>query len=75
MPVGTAHITLNATLGPSQKTLASKFPEAACTQQLKESKENCTDDDQWPSWLVFSYDFLITIFQALILIPHTDSLI
>lgn len=31
IPVGTAHITLNATLGPSQKTLAAKFPEAACT--------------------------------------------
>lgn len=32
IPVGTAHITLNATLGPSQKTVAAKFPEAAGTQ-------------------------------------------
>lgn len=33
MPVGTAHIMLNAALGPSQKTLAAaKFPEAVCTQ-------------------------------------------
>lgn len=33
VPVGTTRIMLNATLGPSQKTLAAKFPEAACTNR------------------------------------------
>lgn len=35
VPVGAAHIMLNDTLGPSQKTLAAKFPETACTQQIR----------------------------------------
>lgn len=33
VPGGTTHIMLNATLGPSQKTLAAQFPEAACTNR------------------------------------------
>lgn len=49
MPVGTAQFMLNATLGPSRKTLAAaKFPEAVCTQQIRWGKENCTRRDRWP---------------------------
>ena len=55
IPVGTAHIMLNATLGASQKTLAAaKFPEAVLTQQIRWGQENCTRRDRWPCWLAFS---------------------
>lgn len=55
IPVGTAHIMLNTTLGPSEKALAAaKFQEAVCTQQIRWGKENCTRRDRWPCWLEFS---------------------
>lgn len=46
VPEGTTHIMLNATLGPSQKTLAAKFPEAACTHQIRRGRELAIRQDQ-----------------------------